>query len=253
MRQSIHWRVLKMYRWTNWGTWPVSPHVKESKTVLDSGFHAVDSWSRSDTEFWIINFLPVELRFRIPIVSGIPDSLGCIPGCPTSKNFPDSGIRISLQGHTASGNQCSAFLNTPIGLQIISLWHDVKFIDWDPHWDSSRVKEAIRIRSLYPNNINRDDRIVDAYDFLTAPYSRSLPWSAGQLREQSLILTIPAKHLIELPIKHDRVKSTVHHLQRPTVLLTVPLGKSIPSPEKGQLRAINDKVERRDYRETNDN
>ena len=160
MRQSIHWRVRKMYRWTNWGTWPVSPHVKESKTVLDSGFHAVDSWSRSDTEFWIINFLPVELRFRIPVVSGIPDSLGCIPGSPTSKNFPDSGIRISLQGHTASGNQCSAFLNTPIRLQIISLWHDVKFID--PHWDSSRVKEAIRIRSLYPNNINRDDRIVDA-------------------------------------------------------------------------------------------
>ena len=189
---------------------------------------------------WAV-FLVAQLKF----LHGIPDS--------TSKNFPDSGIRTSLQGHTASGNQCSAFLNTPIRLQIISLWHDVKFIDWDPHWDSSRVKEAIHISSLCPNNINRDDRIVDAYDFLTALYSRSLPWSAGQLREQSLILTIPAKHLIELPIKHDRVKSTVHHSQGPTVLLTVPLGKSIPSPEKGQLRAINDKVERIYYRETNDN
>ena len=92
MRQSIHWRVRKMYRWTKWGTWPVSPHVKESKTVLDSGFHAVDSRSRSDTEFWIINFLPVELRFRIPIVSGIPDSLGCIPGCPTQISAWDSGF-----------------------------------------------------------------------------------------------------------------------------------------------------------------
>ena len=47
----------------------------ESKTVLDSGFHAVDSGfqllgSRSYT---------VELGFRIPIVSGIPDSHSCIP------------------------------------------------------------------------------------------------------------------------------------------------------------------------------
>ena len=238
--------------------------IAPCKGIQDSlGFWVPRSGFRIPEWHWILDYLPVELRFRIPIVSGIPDSLGCIPGCPTqisglpdstSKNFPDSGIRISLQGHTASGNQCSAFLNTPIRLRIISLWHDVKFIDWDTRWDSSRVKEAIHIRSLYPNNINRDDRIVDTYDFLTAPYSPwSLPWSAGQLREQSLILTIPAKHLIELPIKHERVKSTVYHSQGPTVLLTVPLGKSIPSPEKGQLRAINDEVERRDYRETNDN
>ena len=52
-----------------------SPHVRESKTVLDSGFHAVDSGfqlldSRSYT---------VELGFRIPIVRGIPDSDSCIP------------------------------------------------------------------------------------------------------------------------------------------------------------------------------
>ena len=52
-----------------------SPHVRESKTVLDSGFQAVDSGfqlldSRSYT---------VELGFRIPIVRGIPDSDSCIP------------------------------------------------------------------------------------------------------------------------------------------------------------------------------
>ena len=37
------------------------------------------------------------LGFRIPIVSGIPDSLSCIPDS-ISKIFPDSGIRILLNG-----------------------------------------------------------------------------------------------------------------------------------------------------------
>ena len=51
------------------------PRVRESKTLLDSGFHAMDSGfhlldSRS---------FSVELGFRIRIVSGIPDSYTCIP------------------------------------------------------------------------------------------------------------------------------------------------------------------------------
>ena len=54
------------------------PHVTESKTILDSGFHAVDSGFRiPGTELWILCL--VELGFRIQIVSGIPDSLSCIP------------------------------------------------------------------------------------------------------------------------------------------------------------------------------
>ena len=72
----------------------LSPHVRESKTVLDSGFHAVDSGfqllgSRS---------YRVELGFQIAIVSGIPDSHSCIPDPrprildSTSKNFQDSGF-----------------------------------------------------------------------------------------------------------------------------------------------------------------
>ena len=47
----------------------VSPNVRESKTVL-SGFHSVDSGYR----YWILNSLSVELGFRIPMFSGIPDS-----------------------------------------------------------------------------------------------------------------------------------------------------------------------------------
>ena len=44
--------------------------ARESKTVLDSGFHAVDSG------FQLLDSrtLSVELGFRIPISSGIPDS-----------------------------------------------------------------------------------------------------------------------------------------------------------------------------------
>ena len=64
----------------------VSPPVRESKAVLDSGFHDVDSW------FQVLNSdsLSVELGFRIPIVSGFLDSLNCIP----DSKAQDSGFRI---------------------------------------------------------------------------------------------------------------------------------------------------------------
>ena len=46
-------------------------NVRESKIVLDSGLHAVDSrFSVSGT--WIPG--------SSPVVSGVPDSLSCIPG-----------------------------------------------------------------------------------------------------------------------------------------------------------------------------
>ena len=48
-----------------------SPHARESKTVLDSGFQAVD-FRIPGTGFFI--FLKLELGFRVPIVGGIPDS-----------------------------------------------------------------------------------------------------------------------------------------------------------------------------------
>ena len=52
-----------------------SSHVRESKTVLDSGFHAVDS----GIQLLDSRSFSGELGFRIPIVSGIPDSYRCIP------------------------------------------------------------------------------------------------------------------------------------------------------------------------------
>ena len=48
----------------------------------------------------------MEPGFRIPIFSGIPESLDCFPDSKTkdsglhSKNFPHSGIRIPLNGRT---------------------------------------------------------------------------------------------------------------------------------------------------------
>ena len=93
------------------------PHVRESKTVLDSGFHTLDSG------FQVLDssLLSAELGFWIPIVSGISDSLSCIPdsktqnsgflelysgfqnpGCRiphfTSKNFLDSESVFPYQG-----------------------------------------------------------------------------------------------------------------------------------------------------------
>ena len=88
----------------------MSHYVRKCKTVLDSGFHAVDSG------FQTINFeLLLELGFRILIVSGIPDFLSWIPDSlvqdfqfyknkfydwiwiPQAK-FPDSKIWITLHG-----------------------------------------------------------------------------------------------------------------------------------------------------------
>ena len=64
-----------------------SPHARESKTVLDSGFHAVDSgFQVLDSRF----FCQWNFGFLIPIVSGIPDSLSCIPDFKAQ----NSGFRV---------------------------------------------------------------------------------------------------------------------------------------------------------------
>ena len=62
-----------------------SSHVRKPRTVLDSGFHNVDTGFR---------YLSVELGLWIPIVGGIPDSLSCIPDSKSQdfgshkQNFP---------------------------------------------------------------------------------------------------------------------------------------------------------------------
>ena len=67
-----------------------SPHVTESKTVLDSGFHALISG------FPVLDSrLLVKFGFWNPIFSRVPDFLSCIPDSK-AQNFPESGIQISL-------------------------------------------------------------------------------------------------------------------------------------------------------------
>ena len=58
----------------------VSLHVTESKTVLNSGFLAMNS----GIQHWIEDSLSVELRFRILIVSESPVSFFL------EEKFPDS-------------------------------------------------------------------------------------------------------------------------------------------------------------------
>ena len=58
--------------------------------MLDSGFHAVDF------EFQVLDSLSLKLGIRIAIVTGISDSLTCIPDSKAQEsgshnaNFPDS-------------------------------------------------------------------------------------------------------------------------------------------------------------------
>ena len=62
----IKWYILVTYH---------SPHIRESRTVLDSGFHAVNSGSQVlDSKFFVSGtWIPNS------IVGGIPDFLWCIP------------------------------------------------------------------------------------------------------------------------------------------------------------------------------
>ena len=79
---------------------PMKGNIRQS---LDSGFHT----EVSDSRYWIADSLSVELRFRIPIVSGIrtpkavfqipkpriPDSTGEVSRSPDS-GFPYTGRPI---------------------------------------------------------------------------------------------------------------------------------------------------------------
>ena len=61
----------------------MSPHVRGSKTVMDSGFHSVDSGFRLlDSRSFS------GLGFQIPVVSEMPDSYSCIP----DRKAQDSGF-----------------------------------------------------------------------------------------------------------------------------------------------------------------
>ena len=79
----------------------LSAQVRESKRVLDSRFLDFTPWI-PDSRYCIPNYLSVELGFWIPIVSGIPDSLSCIPDSKAqdsefhNQKFPNSTIRIPL-------------------------------------------------------------------------------------------------------------------------------------------------------------
>ena len=76
-----------------------SPRARESMTVLDCGFHAVDSgfqvlnsslshWNFFVIFFFIISFhLSLELGFWIQVVSGSPDSLSWYSG----PSYPKDG------------------------------------------------------------------------------------------------------------------------------------------------------------------
>ena len=60
-----------------------SLRVRESKTALDFKFHSLESGS-PDTGFPV----SVEVGFKFPVVSGIPDFLSCIPDSTNKQEFP---------------------------------------------------------------------------------------------------------------------------------------------------------------------
>ena len=70
----------------------VSLYVTKSKTVLNSGFLAMDS----GIQYWIADSLSVELRFRILIVSESPDSFFPEEKFPNSRTWGDMLIQTFI-------------------------------------------------------------------------------------------------------------------------------------------------------------
>ena len=90
----------------------ISPLVRESNTVLETGFHAQDSGFQACTCFQ--SFL-VELGFWIPVLNRILDSLSCIPYSKAQdsrfhkqKFHADPGSQIPL--HRAKKKQARFFV-----------------------------------------------------------------------------------------------------------------------------------------------
>ena len=77
------------------GLFLVLPRVRESKTVLDTGFHAMNS-----------GFQVLDSRFQLLVGFRIPWTVFHISKPrildSASKNFLDSGIRIPIHGETSS-------------------------------------------------------------------------------------------------------------------------------------------------------
>ena len=109
----------------NWNDYRnISPHVRQSKTVLDSGIHSqvlnssLCQWNLDSGFQLLVEFRIPWAVFRIP-KSRIWDAtrkFSLIPNS-TSKNFPDSGIPIPLHGvkHCGSFTQKIYLLLSSIG------------------------------------------------------------------------------------------------------------------------------------------
>ena len=82
---------------THWSK--CSPHIRESTRILDSGFHILNSRFPGSG----FQSLQVELGFRIPIVSGILDSLSCISWARIPKpGFPYMRRKCERDGYSVS-------------------------------------------------------------------------------------------------------------------------------------------------------
>ena len=91
------------------------PYVSESKTVPRHGFRIAGTGFHS---------LSVELEFWIPIASGIPDSLSCIPDS-TSTFFSDFGFHA--QNFSGFHNQDSLTWGE-LNVSFVFTFHTERFI-----------------------------------------------------------------------------------------------------------------------------
>ena len=105
------------------------------------------------------------------------------------------------------------------------LWNEVKFIDRDSHWYTSRVKEAIHIR-LHPDNINRDNGIEIPEAWIPTIKKHGDRYVSEPPREQLQIGPL-VKQL------HSGTMRTETHQSQPTIVIhMVTRNQSTSSPDE---------------------
>ena len=109
-------------------------------------------------------------------------------------------------------------------------WDEVKFTDRDPHWYSRRVKEAIHILRLRPNNINRDSgiEIPEAWMFTIRQHdNRPLPQR-----------TAKGSTMLWIETYQPQARFVIHQSLTTTVVQIVWLSKSTLSPDEDLKCAV---------------
>ena len=110
------------------------------------------------------------------------------------------------------------------------LWDEVKFIDWDPHWYSRRVKEAIHIRLHVTTSTGTVELRFLKHGCLQWDNITADRYHNGSMRDLFSPLILPT--MLRTETRHPWARFVIHQSQTTTVVQIVRLSKSTLSPDE---------------------